>query len=104
MRASQLGSYNHRHEGLYVRVSDARRKGISIPEKRYGKKAVSLEIVMVQKLRRITRKKSLEVWSQTKSAVVFDKKMLKVLFYLRQLSRVTRYKRAAIKRLKGLLK
>ena len=27
MKASQQGSYNHRHEGLYVRIKEARIKG-----------------------------------------------------------------------------
>lgn len=104
MRASQQGSYNHRHEGLYVRVNEARKKNIPLAEKRYGKNTVSLEVTIVQKLRRKTRKKSLEVWSQAKSSTNFDKEMLKVLFYLRQLSRITRYKRSAVNRLKGIFK
>jgi len=104
MRASQQGSYNHRHEGLYVRASEVRKKGMRIPEKRYGKKAVSLDVTLVQKLRRITRKKSLEVWSQTKSALAFDKKMHKTIFYLRLATKVTQYKRGAMRRLKELLK
>lgn len=74
MRASQQGSYNHRHEGLYVRLQEAREKGIPIAEKRYGRTPVSPDVAIVQKLRRVTRKKSLEVWSQSSSAVEFDKK------------------------------
>lgn len=104
MRASQQGSYNHRHEGLYVRVNEARRKNIPLAGKRYGKNKVSLEVTIVQKLRRKTRKRSLEVWSQTKSSINFDKEMLKVLFCLRQISRIIRYKRSTIKRLKGIFK
>lgn len=59
---------------------------------------------MVQKLRRVTRKKSFEVWSQSLSAVEFDKKIDKNLFYLKLATKVTQYKRNALRRLQGLLK
>ena len=104
MRASQQGSYNHRHEGLYVRLKEARAKGMPISEKRYGKNAVALDIILVQKLRRFTRKKSLEVWRQSVPASSFDKKMDKNLISLKIATRVTKYKRSALKRIKGLLK
>lgn len=104
MRASQQGSYNHRHEGLYVRVNEARKKGIPIAEKRYGKKPVSPDITVVQKLRRVTRKKSLEIWRHTLSASEFDKELDKTLFYLDIATKVTQYKRGIMRRLKGLFK
>lgn len=99
MRASQQGSYNHRHNGLYVRVKVAQKKGISIPEKRYGKHSISLDATLVQKLRRVSRKKSLEVWSQTPTALEFDKEMHRVLLSLRLATRVTHYRRKGIKHL-----
>lgn len=58
MRASQQGSYNHRHEGLYVRLKEARAKGIPIAEKRYGKNPVLPDVFIVQVIRRLTRKKA----------------------------------------------
>lgn len=104
MRASQQGSYNHRHEGLYVRLSEAQKKGISISEKRYGKQTVSLDVKVLHKLRRVARKKSLEVWGRTNAAPAFDKEMHRTLFYLRLATRATAYKRTAMRRVKGLLK
>lgn len=99
MRASQQGSYNHRHEGLHVRLQEAREKGIPIAEKRYGRTPVSPDVAIVQKLRRVTRKKSLEVWSQSPSAVEFDKEMHKVRLYLKLTTLVTHYRRKGFKHL-----
>ena len=97
MRASQQGSYNHRHDGLYVRVKEAQAMGVAIPEKRYGKKPVTLDVALVQKLRRVTRQKSLEVWSQTQTAAEFDKKMHSALFNLRIATKITHIRRMGFK-------
>ncbi len=97
MRASQQGSYNHRHDGLYVRVKEAQAMGVAIPEKRYGKKPVTLDVALVQKLRRVTRRKSLEVWSQTQTAAEFDKKMQSALFNLRIATKITHIRRMGFK-------
>lgn len=104
MRSSQQGSYNHRHEGLYVRLKEARKKGMPIAEKRYGQKPVTPDIFIVQKLRRITRQKSLDIWAKNPSFIHFDKQMKKSLARLKLATKVTQYKRGAIRRLKGLLK
>src|SRR5699024_6071886 len=93
MRTSQQGSYNHRHEGLYVRLKEARAKGIPIVEKRYGKNPVLPDVFIVQVMRRITRKKSLEVWSNVGSSIDFDQEMKKVLSCLRLSTKVTQYRR-----------
>ncbi|AKX46874.1 4Fe-4S ferredoxin [Thiopseudomonas alkaliphila] len=98
MRASQQGSYNHRHDGLYVRVKEVQKKGIPISEKRYGKKAVSFDVLMVQKLRRATRQKSLDTWLQTQSATAFDEKMEKTLLKLKMATKVNHLKRMGLKR------
>lgn len=97
MRASQQGSYNHRHQGLYVRLKEAKKNGIPIAEKRYGKAAVPLDVALVQKLRRSTRKKSLDVWPHTQSADVFDKEMQSMLLLLKLVTRVTHIKRMGYK-------
>ena len=91
-------------DGFTRASDDLCKRSIPLAEKRYGKKAVPIEITIVQKFRRKTRKKSLEVWNKTKSDEAFDKDMLSVLFCLRQMSRVTRYKRSATRRLKGLFR
>lgn len=98
MRASQQGSYNHRHDGLYVRVKEMQKKGVPIPEKRYGKKAVSWDVLMVQKLRRATRQKSLDTWPQTQSATAFDEYMEKNLLKLKLATKVNHLKRMGFKR------
>jgi len=102
MRASQQGSYNHRHEGLYVRLKEAKRKGIDISEKRYGQHPVSIDITIVQKIRRYTRNKSIRVWLQTKSAVEFDRKMFGTLKRLKIATRVAQRRRGVIRRIKKL--
>lgn len=104
MRSSQQGSYNHRHEGLYVRLKEARKKGMPIAEKRYGQKPVTPDIFIVQTLRRITRQKSLDIWAKNPSSTYFDEKLEKNLTRLKLATKVTQYKRRAIRRLKGLLK
>lgn len=99
MRSSQQGSYNHRHQGLYVRLKEARRKGVPIAEKRYGKKPVSADIKVLQRLRRLARKNSLKIWKKTKSAESFDKEMRKLMVSLRVVTKATQLKRRFIKRL-----
>lgn len=104
MRASQQGSYNHRHEGLYVRLKEARAKGIPIAEKRYGKSPILPDAFIVQIMRRVTRKKSLKVWSNIDSFAEFDKRMEQTVLYLKIFTVATQYRRAALRKLKGLLK
>lgn len=97
MRASQQGSYNHRHEGLYVRLKDARKKGVKVSEKRYGKEKVSLDITKLQRLRQYTRKKSLITWKKTKNATAFDAEMKKTLKKLKLVTRITHIRRKGFK-------
>lgn len=104
MKASQQGSYNHRHEGLYVRIKEAKIKGWPIAEKRYGKAPVPPHIAIVQLLRRRTRKKSLEIWNKRKSSIYFDKEIAKDLRFLKLATKYTRYHRGIMRRLKGLVK
>ena len=104
MRKSQQGSYNHRHEGLYVRLKEAKIKKVPIAPKRYGQKPVTPDVFLVQILRRITRKKSLEIWLKNPSALYFDKKIRKTLLNLKLATRATQYRRGAIRKLKGMLK
>jgi coenzyme F420-reducing hydrogenase beta subunit len=99
MRASQQGSYNHRHQGLYVRLKEAKKSGIPIAEKRYGKTAVPLDVALVQKLRRSSRKKSLDVWPRTQSAELFDQEMQSILSSLKLATKITHIKRMGHKRI-----
>lgn len=104
MKASQQGSYNHRHEGLYVRLKEAKRKGWPVAKKRYGTTPVPLHIEIVQLLRRRTRKKSLEIWNKRKSSSYFDQKIAKDLKALKLATKYTRYHRGIMRRLKRLVK
>lgn len=99
MRASQQGSYNHHHQGLYVRLKEAKKSCIPIAEKIYGKTAVPLDVVLVQKLRRSSRKKSLDVWPHTQSAELFDREMQRILLALKFATKVTHIKRMGYKRI-----
>lgn len=104
MMSSQQGSYNHRHEGLYVRLEEARKKDIPISEKRYGKKPVPYNVKIVQNLRRKTREKSLNVWRLKRSSNSFDKEMKNTLIFLKIATKLTKYKRHITTQLGGFLK
>lgn len=99
MRASQQGSYNHRHDGLYVRLKEAEKKGIKISEKRYGKTKITFDLILLQKIRRITRRKSLEVWHNTNNVTEFDKQMAETLKELKFITRITHLRRKGFKNL-----
>lgn len=103
--ASQQGSYNHRHNGLSVRLEQRNNKKLATPPKRFGQIRVGFDFKLVQKMRMIIRKKSLELWKKTPSHDDFDKKMYKYLYTLRLLTRMYHYKRSITKNLqKKILK
>ena len=93
MIASQQGSFNHRHDGLHVRIKESNGKKIPIPQKRFGKKRLTFDLLLTQKLRRVARKDSLIIWKKKPSAAEFDKSMKKTLSLLRYVSKVARYRR-----------
>ncbi|WP_150299122.1 hypothetical protein [Pseudomonas profundi] len=103
MRASQQGSYNHRHEGLSVRLKEAKRSGISVSQKRYRNRSVSLDVLVVQKLRRRVRKISLAAWNETNTASAFDAKMKPELGMLKVATKIAQYRRGAAKRIRRVL-
>ncbi len=104
MLASQQGSFNHRHDGLHARIKENKDKNIAVPQKRYGKKRLIPDVLLVQKLRRIARKKSLIIWKNQPSADAFDQSMKKTLLLLRYVSKVAQYRRALAKRLMRVIK
>lgn len=93
VQSSQQGSFNHRHDGLYVRLKEAKRKGIPIADKRYGQKPVSITIEIVQRLRRVTRKRSLDVWKKHRNATRFDNEMQPILKTLKVITKASHIKR-----------
>ena len=96
---SQQGSFNHRHTGLKIRLKQAKKNKIPIQTKRFENEKISFDFKIVQILRMIVRKKSLEIWKETKNAEIFDKKMKKYLRCLKIATRLYHYKRAIIRRI-----
>lgn len=84
-RASQQGSFNHRHMGLPFRMNHAKKKGLLVPPKRdRDYRLVTPDFKLVQYLRMLTRRKSLAAWKQTANVEMFDKRMKTELFLLRK--------------------
>lgn len=94
---SQQGSFNHRHNGLSVRLKQARKRKKSIPPKRFGNKKITFDFKIVQKIRMIIRKKSLIIWKETNNAIEFDKKMRLNLNLLKTATRVYHHKKRLLK-------
>jgi coenzyme F420 hydrogenase subunit beta len=91
---SQQGSFNHRYKGLGYRVKLAKKQGKPVPPKRHDNEKISLDFKWVQKQRLKVRKKSLEIWKETKDASIFDLRMKKDLQQLYRLTKIYHYKRA----------
>lgn len=73
---SQSGSFNHRHKGLDFRLKYAKKDGALLPIKRKKnimKQNFIFNFVQISRLE--TRKKSLEIWRNTKSLSDFNQKM-----------------------------
>ena len=92
--SSQQGSFNHRHKGLGYHVKLAKKQGKPVPPKRHDNEKISLDFKWVQKQRLKVRKKSLEIWKETKDASIFDLRMKKDLQQLYRLTKIYHYKRA----------
>lgn len=75
---SQSGAFRHRREGLKFRIDELRKKKSIVPYKRKRiLKNAPFEYKVVLKQRRLTRKKSFEIWMQTKNSEKFDLEVLK---------------------------
>jgi coenzyme F420 hydrogenase subunit beta len=96
--ASQQGSYNHRHTGMSVRIKHAKKKNQLVPPKRFGGETVPLDFKIVQIVRMIVRKKSLEIWAKNKTMSTFDTKIEKYLKLLNFATRIYHYTRKIMKR------
>lgn len=91
--ASQQGSFNHRHTGLSVRIKEAKKKNRPIPPKRFGDEKVSLDFRIVQNLRMRIRRKSIELWSRSPDARIFDLSMKSNLNILKIATKIYHYRR-----------
>ena len=99
--ASQQGSYNHRHDGLGYRINKSEVN--SIPPKRFDTIKISPLLKTIQSMRMKSRKKSLEIWSDTKNASDFDLQMEKHLYWLKLFTKINHYQRAIIRRIYKLV-
>ncbi|MCX5590207.1 Coenzyme F420 hydrogenase/dehydrogenase, beta subunit C-terminal domain [Alcaligenes endophyticus] len=73
--ASQQGSFNHRHDGINTRIEMVKRIGMATPPTRVMPTPLPFYLQLVQKARRCTRAKSLQIWALHKNSIVFDKNM-----------------------------
>ena len=98
--ASQQGSFNHRHNGLSVRIKKTKKNNITVPPKRFGDEKVNIFFNIVQKLRMRVRLKSLELWKTNPDAVIFDKRIKIYLKPIRIVTRLYHLRRDIINKLK----
>lgn len=101
MISSQRGSFTHRHDGMGIRIIEAKIFGKTIPKKRVSNLLFSLDVLFVQIFRRVVRRKSLELWALEANATSFDAGMRRTLYMLRFFTRVNHFKKRVYERLKG---
>jgi len=89
---SQQGSFNHRHKGLSVRINEAKKKKQPISIKRFDYEKSTFDFKIVQLIRMYIRKKSLNIWKNTRNAKDFDNKMKFSLFILKTATRIYHHK------------
>lgn len=99
--ASQQGSFNHRHDGMSTRITLAKSNGSLVPPKRIEKINLPIYLKLVQRARRSTRLKSLEVWAECKDSIEFDRRMKTELLKLKFLTRTSHAMRK-LKKLSGI--
>jgi coenzyme F420-reducing hydrogenase beta subunit len=81
--ASQKGSFNHRQNAISFRLNIKDKMNTPYPFKRHTNIKISLTFKIVQLFRMLTRKKSLQIWKETKNHNLFDMRMKKYLFLLK---------------------
>jgi coenzyme F420-reducing hydrogenase beta subunit len=95
---SQQGAYDHRHTGLSFRMRQAEKARISIAPKRWDTSdSITVDYKIVQWMRMVVRKKSLEVWRAYPNAKIFDKKMNALRLLLKIASAFNHYKKTFTK-------
>ena len=99
--ASQQGSFNHRHDGMSTRINFAKRAGAVVPPKRVANIKLPLYLRLVQRTRRQTRLRSLEIWAEHKDSIEFDKHMKPELLKLRLVTKLSHVMRK-VKKLSGI--
>lgn len=77
----------------------AKKKGLTIPPKRYDKENISLDFKLVQKQRMVVRKESLVQCPIVNDSSVFDQVMLISLEKLQRRTKINHYIRAINRRM-----
>lgn len=101
MVSTQQGSFNHRHDGLYVRIKLRLMQRLAIPAKRHASRVLWPDVWVVQYLRSASRKRSLAEWVQTKNCDHFDSEMKSTLTQLRLATRLLNYRKSMIRSMKA---
>ncbi|RJF58400.1 coenzyme F420 hydrogenase [Serratia inhibens] len=85
IKASQQGSFNHRHKGLLYRINNAKKNNREFPKRR-KRFLVKQNMIfnLVQKERLITREKSISVWRETKDITSFNERFKPYIMSLYQ--------------------
>lgn len=100
MVASQQGSFNHRHDGLYVRIRLRLMQRRATPAKRYWGMILWPDVWMVQYLRSVSRRRSLAEWVAYEDCNEFDRAMRSTLINLKFATRILNYRRSLIRKVK----
>ncbi|HEC2572724.1 TPA: Coenzyme F420 hydrogenase/dehydrogenase, beta subunit C-terminal domain [Raoultella ornithinolytica] len=101
VKASQQGSFNHRHKGLYYRVKNAKRQNKATPVKRIRfLQKQNFLFNIIQFLRLKTRAQSLSIWSKELNIEDFNKKLKPYLIFLKKITKLNH----KINRLKYMFK
>lgn len=94
---SQKGNFNHRYLALPFRVSISRARNQIIPPKRIESSRISIDFKMVQLVRLLVRRKSLEIWRKNPVAECFDQRMKPYFLLLRIATKVNHQFRKLLK-------
>lgn len=87
---SQRGSFNHRHDAMATRIEMRKLEGFTTPPKRVMGRELPLYLKLVQKARRKTRAKSLEIWKENRDALLFEREIKSELLKLRVVTKLSR--------------
>ncbi|WP_321996241.1 Coenzyme F420 hydrogenase/dehydrogenase, beta subunit C-terminal domain [Draconibacterium orientale] len=101
--ASQQGSFNHRHLGLWERIKQAQKNKLLTPPKRTVEDKITIDFKIVQKLRMKVRRKSLESWKISPNAIDFDRDMKTSLTKLRKATQINHLRKKIMKRVNIIL-
>lgn len=90
---SQQGSFNHRHNGLGFRIYKRDKKGYITPPKRNVEFNITFDFKLVQNARSNIRKKSLEIWKNSKNYETFLSRIHLKLYLLNKVTALYHYRK-----------